>query len=130
MDLLLDTHTIIWFITENQKLPLATKQLIEDTRHNCFISIASYWEIAIKSSLGRLELGAELDNILQIIEDSGFELLPITIPHILANSNLKFHHHDPFDRILIAQAVNENLTIVTKDTAFVNYSIPLLWREK
>ncbi len=127
MNLLVDTHAVIWFITENDKLPAKTRQLIESAENSCFISLASYWEIAIKHSLGRLYLEKPLAGIFDIIEDSGFELLPITTDHILANAQLEFHHSDPFDRIIIAQGIVEKMTIVTKDGQFKNYPIKTMW---
>jgi PIN domain nuclease of toxin-antitoxin system len=129
MDLLVDTHAVIWFITEDQKLPGKTKQIIENIDNNCFVSIASIWEIAIKHSLGRLDLNTDLKRIFQIIENSGFELLPITVAQILINAGLKYHHSDPFDRIIIAQAICENLQIVSKDEQFVNYNVPIVWEK-
>jgi PIN domain nuclease of toxin-antitoxin system len=129
MDLLIDTHAVIWFITEDSNLPLKTRRIIENTDNNCFVSIATYWEIAIKHSLGRLNLDAELEKIFQIIENSGFELLPITTNQILINAGLPLHHHDPFDRIIIAQAICENLRIVSKDGQFDIYKVPLIWDE-
>ncbi|RLD54386.1 MAG: PIN domain nuclease [Bacteroidetes bacterium] len=127
MDLLIDTHTLIWFITDNDKLPNKTKQLIENRRNTCYVSIASYWEIAIKHSLGRLFLESDLEEIFGIIENTGFELLPITTNHILKNASLEFHHQDPFDRVIIAQAFIENLTIVSKDKQFKKYNAPIFW---
>ena len=128
MNLLLDTHAVIWFITDDLKLPRKTRILLEDNSNNCFISIATLWEIAIKNSLGRLELHAELNEIFGIIDKTGFELLPITASHILANANLPHHHHDPFDRIIIAQSIEENLLVVTKDEKFGNYDASIAWR--
>ena len=128
MNLLLDTHAVIWFITDDLKLPRKTRTLLEDDSNNCFISIATLWEIAIKNSLGRLELHAELNEIFGIIDKTGFELLPITASHILANANLPHHRHDPFDRIIIAQSIEENLLVVTKDEKFRNYDASIAWR--
>ncbi len=127
MNLLIDTHAVIWFIADNPKLPKSTKQIIEDSNNTCYISIASYWELAIKHTLGRLELSSDLENIFQIIEETGFQILPITTSHILRNSSLPLHHQDPFDRIIIAQAIEEQLTIVGKDHEFNNYAIKLIW---
>jgi PIN domain nuclease of toxin-antitoxin system len=127
MNLLIDTHAVIWFITEDSKLPLKTKQIIEDIENNCFVSIATYWEIAIKHSLNRLNLKSDLENIFNIIEKTGFEILPITTNQILLNASLPYHHHDPFDRIIIAQAIFENLKIVSKDGHFENYKVQLIW---
>lgn len=129
MDILIDTHAVIWFITEDKKLPLKTKQIIENIENNCFVSIATYWEIAIKHSLGRLDLNSDLERIFQIIEETEFEILPITINRILKNAKLEYHHHDPFDRIIIAQAIYENLSIITKDEQFKNYEVPLIWKK-
>ena len=81
MDFLIDTHAIIWFITDSAKLPRKTKQIIEDKGNNCYVSLATYWEIGIKHSLGRLVLNTDLESIFKIIEDSGKELLPITTKH-------------------------------------------------
>ncbi len=127
MDLLLDTHTVIWFITEDSKLPLKTKKIIENSENNCFVSIATLWEIAIKHSLGRLNLDSELENIFAIIEKTGFEILPITTNQILINAGLPHHHQDPFDRIIISQAIHDNLKIVSKDGQFKNYQVTMIW---
>jgi PIN domain nuclease of toxin-antitoxin system len=127
MDLLIDTHAVIWFITEDSKLPLKTKKIIENSENTCFVSIATYWEIAIKHSLGRLNLNSDLENIFRIIENTGFELLPITINQILINSGLEHHHHDPFDRIIISQAITEKLAIITKDRFFKEYNVKVIW---
>jgi PIN domain nuclease of toxin-antitoxin system len=111
-------------------LPLKTKLLIENNENNCFVSIASYWEIAIKHSLGRLDLNAPLETIFKIIDDTGFEILPITTNNLLKNADLEFHHQDPFDRIIIAQAIQESMTIVTKDEKFKMYKANLIWNKK
>lgn len=127
MDVLIDTHVVIWFITNDQKLPNKAKILIEDINNNCYVSIASFWEIAIKSSLGRLELNVSLEKVFEIIENSGLAILPITTSHILQLSSLEFYHQDPFDRIIIAQGINSNLAILSKDQHFAKYDINLIW---
>jgi PIN domain nuclease of toxin-antitoxin system len=127
MNLLLDTHAVIWYITDDFRLPNRTRALLEDTGNDCYISIATLWEIAIKSSLGRLELNTELKEIFTIIDKTGFELLPITASHILANADLPHYHHDPFDRIIIAQSIEENLTVITKDEKFGSYEASIAW---
>jgi PIN domain nuclease of toxin-antitoxin system len=129
MNLLIDTHALIWFITDNDKLPLKTKQIIENKENNCYVSIATYWEIGIKNSIGRLDLNSDLKTIFQIIEETGFEALPITTNQILRNANLEFYHQDPFDRIIIAQSLVEKMTIITKDSQFENYNIPIIWEK-
>ena len=127
MNLLLDTHTLIWFITDNDKLSSLAKQNIENKQNNCFVSIASFWEIGIKHSLGRLDLNSDLSKIFKIIEATEFDILPITVNQILLNSKLEYHHQDPFDRIIIAQAISENLTIISKDSQFDKYNVPIIW---
>ncbi len=129
MNLLIDTHALIWFITDNDKLPLKTKQIIENKENNCYVSIATYWEISIKKSIGRLDLHSDLETIFQIINETGFETLPITTNQILRNANLEFHHQDPFDRIIIAQSLVENMTIITRDSQFENYNVPIIWEK-
>jgi len=128
MNLLVDTHAVIWFITEDTKLPKEIRQVIESMDNTCFVSLATYWELAIKNSLGRLDLGKPLVELFSIIEDSGFELLPIDINHVLTSATLPFHHHDPFDRIIIAQSLVEDIHIVTKDQKFQLYSTALIWK--
>ncbi len=127
MNVLVDTHAIIWFITDNNRLSPNARKAIESPENICFVSIATFWEIGIKSSLGRLNLNTTLERIFEIIEDSGFRLLPVSIKHILNNSKLEFHHHDPFDRIIIAQAQCEQLSLISKDEKFSNYNVSLIW---
>ncbi|MDO8951907.1 MAG: type II toxin-antitoxin system VapC family toxin, partial [Draconibacterium sp.] len=93
------------------------------------VSIATYWEIGIKNSIGRLDLNSDLETIFQIIEETGFETLPITTTQILRNANLEFHHQDPFDRIIIAQSLTEKMTIITRDSQFENYNVPIIWKK-
>jgi PIN domain nuclease of toxin-antitoxin system len=127
MNLLIDTHVLLWFLKNDSALPTNTKNIIESTQNRCFVSMATYWEIAIKYSLKRLELKSDLINFFELIERSGFEILPITVEQILELSTLNFHHHDPFDRILIAQAKAERLDIITKDAMFSKYNIHCIW---
>ena len=127
MNLLIDTHAIIWFITDNTKLPRKTKNIISSEDNNCFVSIASFWEIGIKHSIGRLKLGTDLKTIFRIIEDTGFKTLPLNPEHILKNSILPFYHQDPFDRILIAQALTENMLLISRDRQFKNYPVQVIW---
>jgi len=126
MDYLLDTHIVIWFITNDSKLTEIAKSEIENADNKCFVSIASFWEIGIKFSLGRLELGTDLETIFELINKSGLEVLPVSQNHILASSKLEFHHNDPFDRLLIAQSITENLLLISNDKAFKRYNISIL----
>ena len=104
MKLLLDTHVFLWFIMGSALLSADTRALIEDEKNRKFISVASLWEIAIKSSIGKLSLSAPFDQLIaQQLSLNGFELLPIEVSHLAAVTTLPFHHRDPFDRLLIAQ---------------------------
>src|SRR5690606_1057997 len=127
MNLLLDTHTLIWYITDNQRLPAKTRSLIELPENICFVSLATYWEMAIKNSLGRLDFKKPIMTIFEIVEQSGFEILPVNVNHILKATSLPFHHYDPFDRMIIGQAIAENLSVITKDEKFPKYEVSLLW---
>ena len=129
MKFLIDTHAIIWFITDDSKLPASVKNLIEDIANTCFVSVASLWEMAIKFSIGKLVLGVSLEEMFELIEKTGFELLSATPKHLLASAKLPFHHSDPFDRLMIAQAQTDNLTLVSRDGKFDLYEVKLLWNE-
>jgi PIN domain nuclease of toxin-antitoxin system len=127
MNLLVDTHAVIWFITEDKRLSKKAWDLISDSENNCFVSIASLWEMGIKHSLERLDLNVNLQRIFELIDQSGFVLMPVTPAHILTNATLYFHHRDPFDRLMIAQAKTEGLYLVSKDQMFKDYPITVLW---
>jgi PIN domain nuclease of toxin-antitoxin system len=124
---LLDTHTLIWFINGNTTLSNKVRQAIEAHDAVNFVSIASLWEIAVKVSLSKLELKTTYSKIYDQLIDNGFELLPITFEDTLIVSGLPFVHRDPFDRLIIAQAMNNNLTILSKDQHFSSYEVPVLW---
>jgi len=127
MNILLDTHAAIWFITNDQKLPVKSKALISNPENSCFVSIATLWEMGIKYSLGKLILHTELDRIFEIFSETGFLLLPIKREHVLLNSTLEYYHRDPFDRIIIAQAMYEKFTILSGDELFEKYDVKLSW---
>ena len=127
MNLLLDTHTFIWFFNGDELLSSALKNLITDTSNRCFLSIASIWEIAIKSSLNKLKLQGSFDRIAGFMNENDVELLPITFKHIQMLLRLDYHHRDPFDRIIIAQALSEDLVMATKDAFFYKYGVNIIW---
>jgi PIN domain nuclease of toxin-antitoxin system len=128
MNLLLDTHTMLWFFWDDPLLSTSAKALIEDPANRKLVSIASCWEIAIKVSTGKLTLGEPSRTYLQReITRNLFELLPITLEHATEVETLPYHHRDPFDRVIIAQAILEKLPIVSVDTAFDPYPITRLW---
>lgn len=125
MRLLLDTHTLIWFFTDSTNLSESLKSFIESKENESYVSIASLWEIGIKYSLKKLSLKTNLSEFFVTVESSSVRSLPLTSTHILQLSSLPLHHRDPFDRLIIAQAMVENLTIVTKDKLFSSYDVNL-----
>lgn len=127
MQFLLDTHTFIWFINGDDALPKEVVNGIKDIRNKCFLSIASIWEIAIKSSLQKLDLKSDFAKIGDFLEDNDIEILPITFEHIQVLTTLPFHHRDPFDRLIISQGVAERLVIMSKDDNFKKYQVNVKW---
>jgi PIN domain nuclease of toxin-antitoxin system len=128
MKFLLDTHAFIWFIMGSPNLSVNARVLIEDVANEKFLSVASLWEIAIKSSIGKLTLSAPFDVlILPQLGLNGFKLLNIEIDHAALVATLPFHHRDPFDRLLIAQAITEKMSIVSIDAAFDAYAVTRRW---
>ena len=124
---LLDTHTLIWYINGEAELSATAKKAIEADNTINFVSIASLWEMAIKISLGKLELKTPFNQIGRLIEENGFEVLPVTFEDTLTASTLPFHHRDPFDRIIIVQSFNNGLTLISKDKNFDLYNATVLW---
>lgn len=124
---LLDTHTLIWFIEGSDQLSQKARQEIETENTNNFVSIASLWEIAIKVSLGKIELKTSFHQINNKLSENGFEILPLTFEDTLIISTLPFHHRDPFDRIIIAQAMTNKMTIISKDGQFSLYGAKVVW---
>lgn len=127
MKLLLDTHAFIWFVENDSNLTAELRTQIEDTENEIFISIVSLWEMAIKTSLGKLEMAKDLSTIILKIKENGFIILPILPEHTVYVASLPFHHRDPFDRILIAQTIIEKMRIVSKDSVFDNYDVDWMW---
>jgi PIN domain nuclease of toxin-antitoxin system len=128
MRLLLDTHAFLWFVLGDAQLSSAARSYILDSAHAKLISPASYWEIAIKVSLGKYRLNASYELFMHRgIEGNGFEILPIEPRHTVVLTTLPFHHRDPFDRLLIAQAIAEQIPIISNDPAFDAYPITRLW---
>ncbi len=126
MTILLDTHILIWFLNNEAQLPLKTRNLIE-TSPTVFVSIGSLWEIAIKANIGKLTLSFPFNTIEPTLKTQGITQLPITFNDLEIYLNLPLHHRDPFDRILIAQAMNHNLIFISKDTQLTQYNIQCQW---
>ena len=128
MKLLLDTHTFLWFIVGNPSLSATARLAIEDQANEKYLSVVSLWEIAIKVSIGKLILSAPFDTLIpQQLSINGFELLNLEVLHAAALIQLPFHHRDPFDRLLIAQAMVEQMQIVSIDSAIDAYLTTRLW---
>jgi PIN domain nuclease of toxin-antitoxin system len=120
--LLLDTHALLWWLADEGLIPQA-REAIADPANLVAVSAASAWEISIKKALGKLSAPDDLE---QQVQTSGFIPLPITIAHALAAGQLSRHHEDPFDRMLVAQAIAEGMTIVTRDKRFEDYDVTLV----
>ncbi|WP_040484434.1 type II toxin-antitoxin system VapC family toxin [Lyngbya aestuarii] len=127
MAFLLDTHTFIWLTANSPSLPETLRETI-DTAETVYLSIASLWEIAIKLQLGKLSLHQDYELIGAEVEASDILLLPIEFSDTVQVRNLELHHRDPFDRMLIAQAINRTLVIISNDEKFDAYEVERLWQ--
>lgn len=128
MTLLLDTHSFLWFWWDDPQLSETAKQAICDATNRKLISTASCWEVAIKVSLKKLDLGAPHRGFIhQHMVRNNFELLQITDEHLAVLVDLPFHHKDPFDRMLIAQASYEQIPLVSADSQFDAYGVTRIW---
>ena len=128
MRYLLDTHVFNWLDSEPHKLSPKVASLCTDRANQIVVSLVSIWEIQIKFQLGKLELNRPLITLVQEQQQiNQIELLPISLEHILALDNLPYHHRDPFDRLLIAQAISEGLTLITHDALVVQYPVKTEW---
>ena len=128
MKLLLDTHSFLWFISGHSELSHDARQLIENPANQRFMSLASIWEMAIKVSIGKLTLAQPFGILIpQQMEINGIELLEIKMEHLAKIVDLPLHHRDPFDRLIIAQAMIEDISIVGTDSTFDAYPITRLW---
>jgi PIN domain nuclease of toxin-antitoxin system len=128
MKVLVDTHAWIWFAIGDSNLSAAARSIIEDPNNEKLISPASYWEIAIKISIGKFATSKPYDQFVQhAITGQGFSILPILPSHTLALISLPFHHRDPFDRLLVAQSLVEQIPLVSIDAKLDAYSIQRLW---
>lgn len=128
MRILVDTHAFLWFVAGDQRLSTRARRRIEDPGSDRFLSVASVWETAIKISLGKLTLAVSLDTLIdEGATDNGFALLDFRREHAVAVMHLPFHHRDPFDRLLVCQAMTDRLTIVSSDAALDAYPIQRIW---
>ena len=128
MDILLDTHTFIWYIEGNSKLTEKAREAIELSADKVYLSIISLWEIAIKTGKNQLTLQNQFDDLLDVLDSLQIEILSITFADTKIYRNLPLYHRDPFDRMIISQAISNNLTIIGCDQSFDNYPIQILWK--
>lgn len=129
MKYLLDAHTLLWFIAGDPKLSPPARAAIEAPANERLVSIATLWEIAIKVSLGKLAMAVPFGDLApRYLSENDMRILPITVPHLHSIAQLPFHHRDPFDRLLIAQALVEGVQILSSDVVFDQYGVSRLWR--
>lgn len=126
MKYLLDTHLLLWAASQPDRLPPRARSLIEDEQNSLWFSAASLWEISIKKSLGRDDFRIEPRLFRRGLIDNGYEELPVTSEHAIATESLPMHHKDPFDRILVAQALTEGVSLLTADPLVGRYSGPVI----
>jgi PIN domain nuclease of toxin-antitoxin system len=126
--LLVDTHTFLWALTHDHRLSPRSKQILTSDEHELYFSLVSLWEFSIKIKTGKMNaLGSSVAYLRDEMENYSMQLLPIRYDHILQLEMLPAHHSDPFDRLLIAQAITESLPILTPDKAFSLYPVKVLW---
>ena len=128
MRILLDTHALLWFVWDDARLSGTARDRMMDPDAELFFSVASAWEMVIKTTTGKLQLGADVETFLEAaLVNNRIATLPIEFRHVITTGALPQHHRDPFDRIIIAQAVSERLSIITGDPEFLKYAVPLIW---
>jgi PIN domain nuclease of toxin-antitoxin system len=131
MQYLIDTHVFLWFVSNAKELSKTAKTLIEDEQNEIFISIASLWEISIKTALGKLIINGNYESVIDDLTDNSIEILPVNFAHTVEQNHLLFYHRDPFDRIIVSQAIVEHLNFISADAVFDNYlkgkSIKRIW---
>ncbi len=128
MNLLLDSHTFIWWRDETHKLSSTALTEILNSKNDVFLSVVTAWELQIKISLNRFSIRGGLENAIKDEQrNNNFHILPVKLSHALYLENLPPHHKDPFDRLLISQAIVENMTLISADNNFGKYKVNLLW---
>jgi PIN domain nuclease of toxin-antitoxin system len=127
MELLIDTQSFIWFMEDDIKMPIKIKEIMNDDDNVLLLSIVSLWEITIKTSIGKLKMQRSIDDVIKNISEYGFKILPIKSNHLLMLSKLEFIHRDPFDRMIIAQGISENIPVISSDNVFKEYPIQVIY---
>jgi len=124
---LLDTHTAIWFFNGDNAISETAKKIILDTSNVKYINIASAWEVAIKRSIGKLNIAGNTADFIHDAETNGFIFLPIKNEYLAVLEQLPLLHRDPFDRLLVATAISEQMTFISADKNIAQYNVPLIW---
>jgi PIN domain nuclease of toxin-antitoxin system len=128
MKIVIDTHSLLWFIMGDDRLSNDARTIIEDLDNHILVSIGSLWEIAIKVNIGKLRFLQTYPELFPSeLQKNEIEVLPIRHEHLTTLATLPLYHRDPFDRIIIAQAMSENVAIATKDDAFRSYAVEIIW---
>ncbi len=127
MRMLVDTHALIWHFEDSPSLSPSARRSLNDPQNRLFISVVSSWELAVKASLGKLTLGSPVHEMIDVYVKRGATLLPMTPEHAMGVQTLPWHHRDPFDRMLITQALQEDLTFLTHDVLNRQYDVPHVW---
>lgn len=127
MTYLLDTHTFLWFVSGDDQLPVSVKKRLSDINISCFLSISSFWEIAIKKQIGKLDLKIGFEELFRFAERNQIEIVSINETHLTTLLNLEFINNDPFDRIIVSQAISEDLVLISRDKKLKNYKVKLQW---
>jgi len=123
----IDTHVLVWYLEGNKKLPLRLRKIIDDETNQIIISVASLWELAIKIASGKLDSDLTFPQIQSHILQSQYVISGISYAHLNTLMTLPNHHGDTFDRMLIAQAISENLAVISIDKQFKNYDVTIVW---
>jgi len=127
MAYLLDTHTILWFLSGDNQLSKKAMEIIENDSNVCQVSIVSLWEASIKVSLNKLSLKVKPSALESYLKEYNIEILPISFKHLSILESLPFQHKDPFDRLIISQAIANELTLISRDAEFASYSVEVIW---
>ena len=125
---ILDSHALYWFAEDDPKMPPRVKDIIEDEQTEVWVSVVSIWELAIKAANGKLELAAQPEIYFSdLLKKNGFSLLNVTYSHVILAARLPLHHKDPFDRLIIAQSLVEQMPVISVDEIFDSYDVTRIW---
>jgi len=124
---LLDTHTLLWLVADDPQISAAGRRVVDHPDAQLVVSIASLWEMAIKISRGKLDLGCTLERFIQRVQEAGVTVWSLEPRHVIHLSTLPFHHSDPFDRVIAAQSILDELTLVSRDQVFDLYGVVRCW---